>query len=205
MRPTRFMVRMGFVAVGCGSLLLNGVAPASANWAGKSGQTGCDDLNQADNKSHSIYRAELEANIQAAVNWQASNILTNSTLVTPSFASSLTSTTDVVVRDRYYDDYCGYNWWTAANGGVIGAAECDSLTAGDPDCEQHTLRISNVWGDQTSTAQRRDVVSHEMGHTLGLSHRIDPDEASVMGPSAPYTTAFYTNHDLRHLANDLDD
>ena len=58
--------------------------------------------------------------------------------------------TDVDVIDRYYVDYCGFNWYTATAGGIIGAAKCDLLSSTNR-CDRHSVRYSNTWADGAST------------------------------------------------------
>lgn len=198
--------RTSFTAfvIACCSALLTTV-PASpvhaVNWAGKSNATGCEDLNQADNRQHTIRRYNLTTEYSNAVAWQVANVL-EPTIVDPSLVSSSDDKTDVIIYDGAYKTYCGYSWWqSASDGGVIGLVICDSL-ASQGDCEQHMMFLSTTWAtsDEGTTNQVRRLVSHEMGHTLGLAHRSSTTTAGVMEPSPPWETANYTsNHDITHL------
>lgn len=168
----------------------------ATNFSGITGATGCTALNQADNASHSYQYIDLSSYMDSATDYARANAI-DPTDVNTVIDGTPDALTDVLVRDRYYDDYCGYNWWTASAGGVIGLATCDSLSPTSR-CEQHTVRYSNVWGDGASTSHRRWLSCHENGHSLGLTHRDAFD--SCMTPSPlPTIVVLYSGHDIAHL------
>jgi len=168
----------------------------ATNFSGITGATGCTALNQADNASHSYQYIDLSSYMDSATDYARANAI-DPTDVNTVIDGTPDALTDVLVRDRYYDDYCGYNWWTASAGGVIGLATCDSLSPTSR-CEPHTVRYSNVWGDGASTSHRRWLSCHENGHSLGLTHRDAFD--SCMTPSPlPTIVVLYSGHDIAHL------
>lgn len=202
MRRSKWLAAL--IVIGCCSVAaVTSASPARAvNWAGKSKGTGCNALNQADNRAHSVYRYDLGAEYSDAVAWQVATIL-EPTVVDPSLVSSFDDLTDVIVHDFAYETYCGFTWFPNDGGaGVIGLVTCPSVYTPQGDCEQHKMYLSTTWASSSSgtTTQVRRLVSHEMGHTLGLAHRSSTTTAGVMEPSAPWETANYTaNHDLAHL------
>jgi hypothetical protein len=178
--------------------LFSAPSAAATNWYGKSNRTGCTQGNQADNRAHGIYPYALTSAVNAALNWQVTNVLAP-TVVDPVIVSSSNQYTDVIVQDSTFATFCGYTWWPT--GSTIGLAVCDTLYEPEGDCEQHHLYILTTWVETQGTTQIRRLVSHEMGHTLGLIHRTDHATPGVMQDGAPWPTASYTsNHDHIHLS-----
>ena len=85
------------------------------NFFGITGATGCTALNQADNASHSYQYIDLSSYMDSATDYARANAI-DPTDVNTVIDGTPDALTDVLGRDRYYDDYCGYNWWTASAG-----------------------------------------------------------------------------------------
>lgn len=194
-------------ALGCalvlsiGSMLLAATPASATNFSGITGLTGCDDLNQADNATHTFNYISLGADNTAATDWVRSNVI-NPTVINTSIDSTPDELTDVNVIDKRYVDYCGYNWYTPSGGGVIGAAKCDLLSPTNR-CDRHTVRYTNTWTDTASTTGRRWLACHENGHALGLKHR-NENADGCMSPSyvnAATSTVAYSLHDKAHLSD----
>lgn len=169
--------------------------PASAtNYSGTTGATGCTNLNEADNRDHYFHYVDLTQTMKDATYWARVNNV-NPTDVNTHYDSTLDRLTDVVVRDRYYVDYCGYDWWQVGEGGVVGLATCDSTNSAR-ECEKHTVRYSNRFVDNTSQSNERGLACHEIGHTLGLAHRTS---TSCMQTGYPKPANNYSTHDRNHL------
>jgi len=107
-----------------------------------------------DNVTHGFHYIDLQQEVADTVYWVRIN-RTNPTNIGTVYDSPSTSFTDVLVRDRYYTDYCGAPWWTATTGGVIGLYECDALIASNWRCDQASVRISNRYFDVAGTWPRR--------------------------------------------------
>lgn len=107
---------------------------------------------------------------------------------------SATALTDVIVYDRYYGDYCGYAWTNGSGSGIVGLVTCDGIVSvSNNRCEQHSLRISNTFIDNSGTFEQRSVACHENGHTLGLQHRAESAQSCM--PAVAINTATYDAHD----------
>jgi len=184
---------MSVVAIVASSLPAS--APASAtNFVGQSGAWGsCHLLNMADNKSHTWVNIDLEPYYANAIAWVRTNVI-GPTVITNTTDTTPDSLTDVVVRDRYYVDHCGFEWYPKGEN-TIGLVECDSLSPSGR-CEQHSLRLSNVWGDDQSTQNRTALACHEAGHTLGLAHR---NVAGSCMQTPLVTTLNFSTHDIDHI------
>lgn len=165
---------------------------ASANhFSGATGATGCTGLNRADNANHGYYYYELQSETTAAMDWTRSNNM-NPTNINTSRVG-LSNTTDVVVLDRYYSDYCGVPWIQPGSGGVVGLVTCKSLVSGTAKCESHDLRMSNHFTDNTTRSNIRGLACHEDGHTVGLAHR--SGTATCMPQGYPKPANAYDAHD----------
>ena len=172
-----------------------GIAPASAtNFSGSSGRTGCANgspVNKADNKDHSFFYENLTEPVDAAQTYTRTKVY-DPTVIATRRSSRLTDTTDVVVGDRDYDDYCGYPWHPS---GVVGLTTCNSLNAAD-ECEKHSIRYDISYFDSASTSDRRGAACHETGHSLGLTHR----GGGCMSGVGPVPTTL-SSHDETHLGS----
>ncbi|MEV6965877.1 matrixin family metalloprotease [Hamadaea sp. NPDC051192] len=183
------------MAVAVGSL--GPVSPAAANFSGATGATGCNDLNKADNATHSFHNVDLSTAMVNATSWARTNNV-DPTDINTTTDPSLDGLTDVVVRDRYYVDFCGHDWYrSSTNGGVVGLATCDDTNSAD-ECEQHTVRYNNYFVDNTSLTNERGLACHEIGHTLGLAHRTSK---SCMQQGYPKPLNNYSAHDAEHINN----
>jgi hypothetical protein len=198
----RRLAAAGCAVVLCLGSTLLATTPASAtNFSGITGLTGCDELNQADNATHNFEYIDLNADNTAATNWVRTNVI-DPTVINTSIDSTPDEHTDVNVIDRYYTDYCGYNWYTSSSGGTIGATKCDLLSSTNR-CDRHSVRYSNYWTDIASNTGRRWLACHENGHGLGLLHRYENADG-CMSPSyvdASTSTVAYSLHDKAHLSS----
>lgn len=173
-------------------------APAQANWAGATGDTGCGDLNKADNRDHTYYESSLSTVFNGPATYGL-NYVDSVAYVSTTSASAPTSTTDQVIYDNAYTSYCNRPWWRPGSGGTIGNTRCVSDNSAN-ECEKHEVRLSTSWGNSSSATlnKRRSLVIHETGHALGLSHRSVSGE--VMQPSITSILTF-TSHDIDHFAS----
>lgn len=194
----RFRVTQSRIAIVSATVLaltmLGPASPANAtNYSGTTGATGCTRLNEADNRTHYFHYADLTSTMANATYWARVNNV-NPTDVNTAYDGTLDNLTDVVVRDRYYVDYCGYDWYHPSTGGVVGLATCGRLNSAR-ECEQHTVRYSNYFEDNTSLSNERGLACHEIGHSLGLAHR----NGSCIQQGYPKPMNNYGTHDRNHL------
>jgi len=156
---------IGFAALICG--VLTGCIFGGA--AGQRGM-GCSPATNiaADNATHSIYRNDLVSESSSAATF-ARDEITSATQVTAQFSTSLGSLTDVDLMDAAYTTYCGYTWVSSTHGGVAGLTTCNSLNSAN-ECEQHEVRLSRLVSEGDTTTHVRNMVTHELGHSLGLNH-----------------------------------
>lgn len=133
-----------------------------------------------------------------ATNWVRTNDLETTVLNTES-QFALQDSTDVVVRDRYYEDYCGLDWASSStSSGVIGFTTCNHITSG-LSCGSGDVRYNNNWTVDVSTTPRRGLACHENGHAVGLKHRAPSSgELGCMTPG-PSGEADFTSHDIAHI------
>lgn len=190
-------VLLFFLTAGVVALVTLPSSGSATNFSGLTGATGCTALNMADNSGHSYWYEDLQSENVAATDWTRVNNM-DPTDINTSRASSLSSLTDVVVRDRYYVDYCGYDWYSTSSGGIVGLVTCDSLVSGSSRCEQHSMRMSNTFTDNTTTTNVRGLACHENGHTIGLAHRA-ADAPSCMHQGYPKNALAYDSHDRSHI------
>ncbi|MDP3953197.1 hypothetical protein [Microbacterium sp.] len=179
------------------------VTPAGAhNWSGTTGYTGCANgspVNRADNATHTIHYIDLKDHVRNMNEWVRNNVLEPAGFKT-SVQASPNSLTDVLVRDRYYVDYCGFNWWNQSkDSGVIGLATCDKLSPTSR-CETHTLRYNLHWTDLQGVALRRRLACHEHGHGIGLQHR-STQTGCMPAMAEDWAVSDYSPHDKNHLTN----
>ena len=144
-----------------------GLPPPS--FSGATGKDDCSNVNRADNRTHTFFYSGLTTAMRDQTDWARTQVYDPTDVNTS--LDARTSTTDVVVFDANYTDYCGATWHNPTTGeGVVGQGRCVSLT-GAGSCEQFELRYDTSFTDTTTVANRRGLACHEMGHTLGLMHR----------------------------------
>ncbi len=168
--------------------------PASGdNWAGASGIYGlCSDgINRTDSATMSFHYQDLSAHMTSRVNWVRTERIHPTDLHT-SIHAAATSSTDVIVLDQYYDDYCGLNW----DRGVWGLYNCRSIRS-DRSCEQAHVRFNNTFTTGFTANQRNSLVCHEVGHAIGLIHR----EATGCIRVGNLSHSGYSTHDRAHINN----
>ncbi len=147
----------------------------------------------ADGGTHWFHYVSLNSAVQSAVAWTRTYNY-DPTDVNTGYDSTLDSATDVIVRNQDYTTYCGFTWHTPTSPGTIGLATCDSLSG--LKCEQHTVRFDISYFNAANQSNERGLACHEIGHTLGLTHR-DADNG-CMKTNAPQNT-YLTDHDKAHL------
>ncbi|WP_370616980.1 zinc-dependent metalloprotease family protein [Mumia qirimensis] len=103
--------------------------------------------------------------------------------------STAQTNADVIVFDRYYDDYCGLAW----DSGVLGLATCRSITATNR-CDQANVRYNNTFTSNWTATYHRSLACHEVGHAIGLKHREDQCMETV-----GLTRTGYSAHDVAHI------
>lgn len=194
--PKATLLLAGAVLLGLGSL-----PTASADhYSGGTGQEGCGVLNAPQaNQDQNYYYDDLQAESSAAVTWNRVNNI-NPTQMNTALSSTYTSATDVWVGDRYYDDYCGVDWYRGPSdpdgNGAVGMGNCFREVAGSGKrCDQHDLRLNNWFTDNTTTSNIRGLACHEGGHTLGLGHRPATANGSCMPQGYPKPANAYDPHD----------
>ncbi|WP_300679913.1 hypothetical protein [Nocardioides sp.] len=127
--------------------------------------------------------------------------LIDATSWSTSLSSSVASTTDVVMHDAPYTDWCeaalDANWTTNGITGMGGVTTCATITPGNR-CQQAHVRISTLYFNAHTVTPRRWITCHEIGHALGLAHRALT--AGCMDDCVDSSTPAYSAHDLAHLA-----
>lgn len=166
--------------------------PAVAdNWYGASGYIGCQNGTMADNWEHTYYYSSLTSAMSAATTWSRTNNV-DPTNMQSVLLSTPTATTDVVVYDEDYTNFCGYTW-NGSGGTVVGLVSCVSLTTANT-CEKHEMRFDTSFTGSTSQATQRVLACHETGHTIGLTHRSGSCIATPLT-----STNTYSGHDIGHI------
>lgn len=176
-------------------LLFVGQASAT-NWFGRSGYTGCNGGNQADNNNHSSFRSNLTSALSVNMNWADTNVISGYTNINFSYPSAVDSFTDLVSYDQDYTTYCGFAWH-GSGGGTVGLTQCISLSPSNA-CEQHHNRYDISYTSTASDLNIRKLVVHEEGHSLGLKHR--DAETGPMKTIFPPDGLYYNAHDRAHIA-----
>lgn len=181
------------LVVGLASVLAT-AGPAAANWSGASGATGCTGVNMQTDRDVTLLYSNLTMNMTLAVDASRTYVVDPTAIGT----RQVTGAHDVALMDTTWDGLCGYQWWTAASGGgTVGLATCDSIGT-NKRCTKHSVYFQEPWINATTTANRRDLASHEIGHTLGLTHRTS---GSVMVQSYPKAVRIYDGEDTGHLTS----
>lgn len=155
---------------------------------------GCNDVAEADNATHNFQYVDLSSAMDSATDYIRTDII-NPTDVNTSIDPTPDSHTDVIVRDRYYVDYCGKDWRGDSPGGVIGLYVCDDIDYPSVNCDQATVRYSSFYVDDASQTNERKLACHENAHALGLTHR---DGGCVQTPSAE-GGLYFSTHDRSHI------
>jgi hypothetical protein len=165
------------------------------NFSGSSGNFGCDgEVNMSDNGTQYYWYDSLTQNVSGAQNYTRNNVYDPISSINTVDDSGEYSTTDAIVRDQDYTDYCGKNWHP---NGIIGLAHCNGLNI-DRECESHVIRYDTSWTGSASDTQRRSLACHESGHSLGLMHRATDSKCMESGSTS---SVELSSHDINHLNN----
>lgn len=196
--PIVLVLFLGSAALAFG--LFAAPSAKATHYFGATGQEGCGGANAPQVKTpHYWYYDDLQAETAEAVSWSRANNIHALTRMDTVRQSSYTAGTDVWVGDRYYEDYCGVNWWLGPGDNdpyaAVGMGNCaKTIVGGSRRCNQHDLRISNHFSDNTTTTNLRGLACHEGGHTIGLGHRA-PAATSCMVQGYPKPSIRYDEHD----------
>lgn len=187
----RGIVPQALTIVGVAVLVVAfGGAAQANNWSGATGNTGCTStLNMADNADHTFYYDSVVNPSETAADGARQDNL-NPTDINTSKLGSPSPSTDVVLYDQYYTDFCGLPW-----SGLSGFTMCVS-TNGASECEKHEVRFNLAAIDGLNPGNDKSLACHEFGHSVGLKHR-SAGADGCMDPDHYY--AGYAGHDEDHI------
>jgi len=153
----------------------------------------------ADNSKHYFWHSGVEDSTKNATNW-ARAYAVDPTAISTAYDSALKSTTDTVMHDNSYSTTCGVDWLQPGGDGAVGLTSCFSLTVGKKYCDQAWIRVNLNFTSNTTKTNRRALVAHEIGPSLGLTHRIA--STSVMKQGYPKSSLYFDTHDKSHLSTE---
>ncbi len=184
------LISTGLLVLVAGTL---GSQVASAtNWSGASGGTGCNAVNRTFDYYLILQYSSLTSNMTSATNYARTNAIDPTDIDTVLSSSN----PDVSLVDADFSAVCGYTWWTSSTSGVVGLATCNSLVLSS--CKHHTVYYHQPFTDATTTANRRGLACHEVGHTLGLLHR-SGTSCMPQGYPKPALTYEHSHEVLGHI------
>jgi hypothetical protein len=157
-----------------------------------------------DNIDMTWFRAgQMSTYMWDAVAWSLTNRVSPTDINVLAERSVEGSTTDVVYREGSYSGtFCNSTWW--GDGGTLtGITVCQSVVPSTNKCEKFVIYIDRRWDNAQGTgttglARRRNIVTHETGHSLGLRHP-PTGTASVMADWTANPT--YSTHDVGMVAD----
>jgi hypothetical protein len=185
------------------ALLALAPSPAAhaTNWYGATNYAATCPFNgnMTDNKSVVFSYIDASADLASASNWVRAELL-NPTQLETSYQPNETTSTDVIIRDRYYTDWCestlGVQWTTNGSVGLMGLTACYNVTANGR-CDRQVARMSSNFFDTHNDPGDRWLVCHEVGHAIGLIHR-NTGQGCMLNSGGIGDRA-YTAHDLGHI------
>lgn len=183
------------LSVVCSLLLVVSASSAAyaSNWSGFTNKTGCGDLNATYSTNYTVKLVSLLPTTDSAVRWSLNNAV-SPTDINMTIISSASTKPSVNVYDANYSSKCGYTWHSSSSAGVVGLAKCEEKTSSGR-CRTHSVFIDTSFAVPASTSYRRQLATHELGHTLGLKHRSD----DVMQQGYPKPSTKYSTHDKSHI------
>lgn len=128
--------------------------------------------------------------------------MTNRVHPTDLNADSVSDGGDFVYFDALYTTFCGKNWWTPSEGGLVGMAKCDALDGAQ--CERHHVHFHLGWTQQASTTNQRKLSCHETGHSIGIphnNHTAASQDSCTENPASSADTSDYSSHEIQDMIN----
>lgn len=184
-----FVLMLVALAIGSPSAL-------ATNFSGASGGTGCSANNMQDNSTMSYFRSSLTTGMYNAVAYTLNNQVIPTDIALAAEQGSADGNTDVVYFDDDYSNYCNLDWH-GSGGGVLGLAECVSLSGSK--CQRFDVRFDTSWTDSQTDNDLRVLSCHETGHTLGLLHRDNSGTENGCMPATFQSLFNYSSHDVAHV------
>lgn len=144
----------------------------------------------------SFFRSSLTTGMYNAVAYTLNSHVAPTDIAVAAEQGSADGNTDVVYFDADYATYCGFSWH-GSGGGVVGLAECVSLSGSA--CQRFDLRFDTSWTDTQSDDWRRALSCHETGHSMGLLHRDNAGTEIGCMPATLDLVVNYSSHDISHI------
>ncbi len=161
--------------------------------------TSLDSQCVANNWAHYYYVVSLSAGLKSDSAWVSSNVYNPIQSISMSETTS-TSTADIMLTEGSYG-LNGYRAWT----------QCDTnATYGGSGvgrwCKAQLVKFNSgaYPSEYNSSAKRRFVVCHEVGHTLGLHHETASVGGCMHDLPLNYSGSYPSNlaqHDVYHIDN----
>lgn len=194
---------LGIVGMACLLVATLGTPASNANSiVGATGKTGCNSLNMhySGDSNLSYRRSNLTSGNASAVNF-VMNYRINPTDLSSYSTTSTSSSVDITIYDGSYTSYCNKDWWTAADGGVYGMARCNKLIYRA--CDGHRIYLNTRYTNSHSYTNRKKLLCHEVGHTLGISHNYHGSSStnSCMKSDSEHGTTTYSSHEKNDMIN----
>jgi len=206
-RASKFASLLGLAAPA-----LVGIPEAGAsNYSGATGsQADCDNnnvgsANESDNSTWAWYYHSITSEMKTALDWNESNNYepTDLTVIIQT-SSQYGGDTDINAYDQNYTTFCRLDWDNSTEN-IVGDTFCWDANNGifeNQKCNRHEIRFdtSDVLDSSWTTANRKSLACHELGHAVGLLHR-DSSEHYCMEVGVFGAKEYLTSHDVAHINN----